>query len=114
MTQYAGERAHITNAVKYRGETLTPTDGFKSFVTVFNSDWVEVLTATEMPWDNARSEWHMAWLTRDAEGNPLAPGTYRALVELRQDDGVTIESWEWKRVRLARDPRPVPEPPPEP
>lgn len=109
MADYAGEpRRIVTDAARnFDGRVLTPDDVISVTVEVFNNalDTV-VLPVTPMDYildtgDVDLNNWAFIW---DTTG--LDPGTYRAKVVVTMLDG--LESFEYKRIRLARDPHPGP------
>lgn len=109
MADYAGEPIRITtkDPLNFDGRRIVPVDVTSVTVEVFNTDLSEtVLALTPMdfindPGDDADGEWAYIW---DTTG--IDPGTYKAKVVINTID--TLSSWEYHRIRLARDPHPGP------
>ncbi len=97
MTLYAGEMAKIIHTATKDGVSLLPEDITAVWLTIFNADR-EALGAEEaMTWDTDKLRWQYLWNTVDVEA-----GTYRIKVRIAGVDGGSV--WEYKRLRLARNP----------
>lgn len=109
MADYAGEPRRIVTdtARNFDGRVLVPADVQSVTVEVFTNDLqTVVLPVTPMDYiddtgDVDNNNWAFIW---DTTG--LEPGTYKAKVVITTLDG--LESFEYKRIRLARDPHPGP------
>lgn len=98
MTQYAGELTKIVHTATKDAEELVPDDVTAVWVTVFTSDFSEeVVAETEMTWDTNHDRWQYLWDTSAVDS-----GTYKAKVRIEGVDGGSV--WEYRRIRLARDP----------
>lgn len=95
---YAGEEVRITTTVAdFDGTALTGA-GVTSVIitTIHDPAGAAILSNQAMSYDTAHGLWLYMWNTAG-----ITPGTYKAKVVVTGLDG-TI-SWEWKRIRLARD-----------
>lgn len=109
MADYAGEPIRVTtkDPLNFNGQRIVPADVSTVTVEVFNSDLTStVLGVTPMVFiddadDDADGEWAYIW---DTTG--VASGTYKAKVVITTTD--SLSSWEYHRIRLARDPHPGP------
>ena len=97
MTQYAGELTKIVHTATKDGVELTPDDVTEVWITVFTGTFEEVVAETPMTWDVDMVRWQYLWDTSD-----VAYGSYRVRVRIEGFDGGSV--WEYRRVRLARDP----------
>lgn len=100
MTHYAGELTEIVHTATKNGEALVPADVTEVWITLYTSDLEVLLAETAMSWDATFARWQYLW---DTTG--LDPGTYRARVRIEGLDGGSV--WEYRRIRLARNPVPV-------
>lgn len=104
MTIYAGETLVITHTAQVDGVDLTDADVESVVVEIYDSTGDLLVESTEMDWDSVQERWEYVWETTDGGATPVAldPGTYRAKVTI---NGLsTSENWEYKRIRLARNP----------
>lgn len=97
MTQYAGELTKIIHTATKDGTELTPADVTAVWISVFSGTFDPVITETEMTWDAEKDRWGYLWDTTGVDH-----GTYRIKVRIEGVDGGSV--WEYRRVRLARDP----------
>lgn len=98
MTQYAGELTKIVHTATKDAEALVPDDVTAVWITVYSSDFSEELVGeTEMTWDTDHERWQHLWDTTAVDA-----GTYKAKVRIEGVDGGSV--WEYRRIRLARDP----------
>lgn len=97
MTLYAGEEFRITaTGSDFDGTVLTEDNVSEVSVTIFDSALEEIIDAP-MSWEPDELLWYYMW---DTTG--LDPGSYRYRVTFT---GLDLKSsWEWKRVRFARNP----------
>ena len=105
MTNYAGETFRITTTSEdFEGTALTPNDIDSMWITVYDSTGSVLVSTVEMSWSATELLWFYLWTTKTNAATPvnLDPGTYRAKVTLVDLDG--HENWEFKRIRLARNP----------
>lgn len=99
MTLYAGETFVITHTATNDSVELTDDDVESVVVEIYNSDGDVVVEETAMTWDDTQSRWEYVWDTGGA--TPIDSGTYRAKVTVESLD---TTNWEFKRIRLARNP----------
>lgn len=97
MTLYAGEVVKVTHTATKDGLALDPDDITEVWITIYDPDREVLVAEIEMEWDSVLARWHYLW---DTTG--LAAGTYRAKVRVEGVDGGSV--WEYKRIRLARNP----------
>lgn len=97
MTLYAGERVKVTHTATKDSEALVPGDITAVWISIYDAEREVLVDETLMTWDSTKSRWQYLW---DTSG--LDPGTYRARVRIEGVDGGSV--WEYKRVRLARNP----------
>lgn len=97
MTLYVGELTKIVHTATKDGVALEPDDVTAVWVTLYTSDLEILVDETEMSWDLNFDRWQFLW---DTTG--LDPGTYRARVRIEGIDGGSV--WEYRRIRLARNP----------
>lgn len=97
MTLYAGELTKIVHTATKDGVALAPADVDDVWISIYNADLTELMAETTMTWDSAQSRWQYLWDTTGIE-----PGTYRVRVRIEGVDGGSV--WEYRRVRLARNP----------
>jgi hypothetical protein len=104
MTTYAGETLVITHTATNEDVALTDANVLSVTVEIFDSDGATLVDETEMTWDAVQERWEYVWYTIDDAATPAAlePGTYRAKVLITSLTGT--ENWEYKRIRLARNP----------
>ncbi len=101
MTQYAGEQTKIVHTATVDARELFPDDVTAVWITVYTSDFSdEVVGETEMTWDTEFERWQYLWDT-----SAVSNGTYKAKVRVEGVDGAS--NWEYRRIRLARDPAAV-------
>ncbi len=100
MTKYVGEPVKITHTATSDLRALLPGDVTAVWVSLFDATGAVVVAETAMTWDAARLRWQYLWSTVGR----LA-GTYRARVRIEGIDGGSV--WEYKRIRLSRNPVPV-------
>ena len=100
MTTYAGELTKITHTATKDGRALAPADVTAVWITIYNADFSVLVAETAMSWDVGNTRWQYLW---DTAG--VNPGTYRVRVRIEGVDGGSV--WEFRRVRLARNPVPV-------
>jgi hypothetical protein len=109
MADYAGEPIRIAtkDALNFDGKPLTPIDVDTVTCEVWNTDFtvkvqdVTIMDFVDDPTDEDNGNWVFTWDTTGRE-----PGTYKARVTFNMISGPS--SWEYKRIRLARDPHPGP------
>lgn len=97
MTLYAGELTKIVHTATKDGAALAPADITDVWITIYTSDLEVLIAETVMSWDATHERWQYLWDTTD-----LDPGTYRVRVRIEGVDGGSV--WEYRRVRLARNP----------
>lgn len=97
MTLYAGEMTKIVHTASVDGTELVPDDITDVTITIYSTTGDIVVAETSMLWDTVLLRWQFLWDTTD-----LAFGTYRAKVRVVGIDGGSV--WEYKRIRLARNP----------
>lgn len=105
MTIYAGETVTITHTATDLDNVTALTDSDVDSVTIviYDSDLAEVVSETAMTWDATDERWEYVWDTSPgATPVNIDPGTYRAMVTITGLDDST--NWEYKRIRLARNP----------
>jgi hypothetical protein len=97
MTLYAGEEVKVTSTVSdFDGVALTDLNVQNVKVTIYDSTPAIIVNAATMSYDSTRLYFYYMWNTTGR-----SPGTYKAKVVATGADG--LPSWEWKRIRLARD-----------
>lgn len=100
MTLYAGEEVRITTTVSdFDGTVLAAADvNSVKITTIHDSTGTQIAGTfpTAMSYDVPTAIWYFMW---DTAG--LTSGTYKAKVTVTGLDNTV--SWEWKRIRLARD-----------
>jgi hypothetical protein len=96
MTLYVGEATRVIHTASREGTALTDSDVSDVLITIYQGT-EEVESETSMDWDADEGHWFYLW---DTTG--LDPGTYRAKVRIEGVDGGSV--WEYKRLRLARNP----------
>lgn len=97
MTLYAGELSKIIHTATKDGVALLPADVTAVYVTIYNAALAEEVAETTMSWDADQARWQYLWDTTGVD-----PGTYRVRVRIAGVDGGSV--WEYKRLRLARNP----------
>lgn len=97
MTLYAGERVKVTHTARNDDEALLPDDVTAVWISLYDSVPEILVAETEMTWDSVKLRWQYLWDTTGLEA-----GTYRARVRVEGVDGGSV--WEYKRIRLARNP----------
>ncbi len=104
MTIYAGETLVITHTATNEDVALTDANVLSVTVEIFDSAGTTLVDETAMTWDAVQERWEYVWYTDDGAATPAAlePGTYRAKVLITSLTGT--ENWEYKRIRLARNP----------
>lgn len=84
-------------AADFDDEALTDEDITAMTAKVFDSEADVTLEEVSMDWSVEDSRWEYRWNTAGVE-----PGTYR--VRIKAVGPEDIVTWEYKRLRLARDP----------
>lgn len=104
MTIYAGETLVITHTATNEDVELTDANVLSVTIEIFDSAGEVLVDETAMTWDAVQQRWEYVWYTLDdaATPSPLESGTYRAKVLITSLTGT--ENWEYKRIRLARNP----------
>lgn len=98
MTLYAGEEFRITaSGTDFDGTPLTDDNVNDATVQIYDATGDIVQVETSLTWDSDEELWEYLW---DTTG--LAAGGYRYRVTFVGSDGKS--SWEWRRIRLARNP----------
>lgn len=97
MTTYVGELTKIVHTATKDGQALLPADVTAVWITIYNSDLTVRVAETTMSWDAGNSRWQYLWNTTG-----LTAGTFRVRVRIEGVDGGSV--WEFRRVRLARNP----------
>ena len=97
MANYAGETLVISNTATQDGVAVTDDDVEGVSIIIYDSEGEIVVAETTMTWDAVQERWEYVW---DTDG--LDPATYRARC-IMDGVGATL-NWEYKRVRLARNP----------
>lgn len=96
MTLYAGERVKVTHTARKDDEALVPADIVAVWISIYQGSTL-LIAETAMTWDSVKLRWQYLWNTVS-----LTAGTYRARVRVEGVDGGSV--WEYKRIRLARNP----------
>lgn len=104
MTDYAGELLRVTvTADDFADAALTPDLVTGVYVTVYSPLGDIVVDETAMTYSEGEGLWYYLWDTRTgATPVPLPAGRYRLRCRVVDLDG--LSSWEYKRVRLQRNP----------
>lgn len=104
MTIYAGETLVVTHTATNEDVALTDVNVLSVTIEIFDSAGETIVDETSMTWDAVQERWEYVWYTLDdaATPQPLDPGTYRAKVIITSLTGT--ENWEYKRIRLSRNP----------
>ena len=105
MTIYAGETITITHTATDLDNTtaLTDSDVDNVSIIIYDADLEVVVAETEMTWDATDARWEYVWDTSPGSTPVnIDPGTYRAKITITGVDDST--NWEFKRIRLARNP----------
>ncbi len=97
MTLYAGELSKIIHTATKDGEALAPDDVDAVWITIYDAAREEAVGESAMSWDSAQLRWQYLWDTTGFDA-----GTYRVKVRIEGVDGGSV--WEYKRIRLARNP----------
>lgn len=98
MTTYAGELVRVSvTAEDFDEEALTEEDVDSVVVVIYDSSSEVVVAEVSMTWNADDALWFYLW---DTDG--IDAGTYKAQCRMIDLDGHS--SWEWQRVRLARNP----------
>lgn len=100
MTMYAGETVVITHVATNETVELTDADVDAVYIEIFDSAGDVVVAETEMTWDDTQERWEYVWNTGGA--TPIDSGSYRALCTIDGLGGTL--NWEYKKIRLARNP----------
>jgi hypothetical protein len=104
VTLFAGEFFRIkAEGADFDGTEFTD-DNVQAVTVKIYDRAKELIVDSPMTWDEDESIWVYLWDTSDqnATPSPLAPGSYRYQVIFTGMDGKM--SWEWKRVRLSKNP----------
>lgn len=104
MTTYTGELLRITaTAADFENVAITPAEVAGMFVSIFSARGEPIVTEVPMAYSIEEELWYYLWDTSGgATPTALVAGTYKVkLLMLDLDDH---SSWEWTRVRLAKDP----------
>lgn len=97
MTLYAGEIAKIVHTATKDGVALVPADVTSVTIIIYDAALAVVVAESTMTWDAAKLRWQYLWNTTG-----VVAGTYRAKVKITGVDTGSV--WEYKRIRLARNP----------
>ncbi len=97
MTTYAGELFRITClATDFQDTEITDDQIAGITVTIYNSDLEEIVFDEPMTYSDVEEIWYYLW------ESPSESGSYR--VKCVMTDFDDHQNWEFKRVRLARNP----------
>lgn len=97
MTLYAGELTKIVHTATKDGVALVPADVTGVTIILYDAALAVAVSSSTMTWDSVKLRWQYLWNT-----SGFAAGTYRAKVTIAGVDGGVV--WEFKRIRLARNP----------
>jgi hypothetical protein len=101
MALYTGETIVITQTATLDQVSVSNLDVSDVEITIFNADGDEVVSPQSMIWNTLRARWEYVWDTSPADV-ALPVGAYRAKVKISGVDG--SENWEYKTIRLKRNP----------
>lgn len=98
MTKYVGEQFRIVVTAKdYGSGDLDDTNVDSVTLLILDRDATVLVDEEPMSWDADEALWEYLWDTVD-----LSAGSYKYKVTVIGADGKP--SWEWLRVRLAKNP----------
>lgn len=104
MAIYAGETLIITNSMTLDGGALSDEDVASVEIVIYDSQGEVVVPQSPMSWNGEEGRFEYRWDTSPGGSTPMAlePGTYRAKIMVYGVNGE--ENWEYKKIRLARNP----------
>jgi hypothetical protein len=106
MTNYVGELMRVTMAATdFAGDELDDTEVDEARISIWDAAAILIVDNREMAYSTDEALFFFLWITTEDgtdAGTPLAVGSYRAKCTLVDLDG--HRSWEFIRIRLARNP----------